>query len=240
MHYAAGNAFKNVIVHAFFDAETDEIEVWVMSDLWERTNGVVRIDWFDWSGKQLRSVARRVSVDSLGATMACKGGAMERLALRPVGGGRYRRSEVVMRFSVSTEGYCPNNGILQSFEHEAWLAPTPLSKSKFIDPGLKLSYQDSGKSDSWLQTKVLKNFDQIRLSGDPTYEGSFLVEATTGIAAWVWLDYPSGAIVEFDNNGFWLARGRTREVGYKVVSDTTGGKWKENVTVQSLWNDTLL
>lgn len=245
MHYAAGNAFKDVIVHGFFDAETDEVEVWVMSDLWERAHGDVWIEWSDWSGRELRSIKRRISVDALGATMAWKGGAMEKLPLRPEGGGRYHRSDVVMRVSVNAEGYCPNNDTLQSFEHEAWLAPTPLSTSKSVDPGLKLTYLDSGMPDPWLQARLGQQIDQKRLTAhdepvaNVASQGTSVVEATTGVAAWVWLDYPSGTIIEFEANGFWLARGQTRAVGYKVVSDTTDGKWKDGVTVQSLWNDTL-
>ncbi|RMY96302.1 hypothetical protein D0861_00251 [Hortaea werneckii] len=61
----------------------------------------------------------------------------------------------------------------------------------------------------------------------------------TGVAAWVWLDYPAGAVVAFDSNGFWLGANCSREIGYKVKSDSTDGKWLEGVTVQSLYNQTL-
>lgn len=39
--------------------------------------------------------------------------------------------------------------------------------------------------------------------------------------------------------GFWLAKGEEKKVGYRVKSDGTGGKWREEVTVRSLWNNTL-
>ena len=64
----------------------------------------------------------------------------------------------------------------------------------------------------------------------------FSVTATKGVAAFVWLEYPSGPIVQFDANGFWLRKGQTKEVGFTVVSDTTGGAWVNNVTVESVWD----
>jgi beta-mannosidase len=67
----------------------------------------------------------------------------------------------------------------------------------------------------------------------------FTVTATTAVAAWVWLDYPDGAVVSFDSNAFWLAPGEARQVTYKVKNDTTNGAWIDGVTVQSMWNQTL-
>ena len=158
-----------------------------------------------------------------------------------------------MRVSVRAEGRCPNDKTLKTFEHEAWMAPTPLAKSKIVDPGLVLTYRGRGVLDedrvtgSWAGAQVVlvsepegrsigQNIDRSR---SRMVEEIFIVRAIAGVAAWVWLDYPSGAIVEFEANGFWLRKGQARGVGLKVVSDSTDGKWKEGVTVQSLWNDTL-
>ena len=89
----------------------------------------------------------------------------------------------------------------------------PLSKAQLVDPGLKLSYSNT--------------------------TGNFTVETTSGVAAWVWIDYPAGAVVNFDSNGFWLLPGRARDVGVNVKSDGTAGKWVEGVSVGSLWDNTL-
>ena len=65
------------------------------------------------------------------------------------------------------------------------------------------------------------------------------MEATTGVAVWTWLDYPAGAVVTFDANGFLLLKGEKRTIGFKVASDGSAGEWVLGVTVESLWNNTL-
>lgn len=75
-----------------------------------------------------------------------------------------------------------------------------------------------------------------------TYDNTtmnFTVEATTGVAVWTWLDYTTGALLNFEENGFLLLPGRPREVGFTLKSDSTGGEWVDGVTVESLWNNTL-
>ena len=63
----------------------------------------------------------------------------------------------------------------------------------------------------------------IQLTYNPTTK-TFTIEATKGVAVWT---------------GGLLLPGRPREVGYTLKSDTTGGKWVDGVTVESLWNNTL-
>jgi beta-mannosidase len=55
----------------------------------------------------------------------------------------------------------------------------------------------------------------------------------------VWLEHGPGVLGNFAENAFWLGRGEEREVGFKVKSDETGGRWVDDVMVQSLWNMTL-
>lgn len=119
----------------------------------------------------------------------------------------------VLQMRVEAQGVLPNSNATQTFTHENWFHPTALSTAKLVDPGLQISHNDSSKA--------------------------FSVKATTGVAAWVWIDYPAGAVLHFDRNAFWLAPGEAREIGYTVQSDTTGGKWVDGVTVQSIWNLTL-
>jgi len=66
-----------------------------------------------------------------------------------------------------------------------------------------------------------------------------MVEATKGVAAWVWLDYPSGLVGYFGENGFWLVPGMKKEVGFVVKSGGEDEDWREKVTVESLWNMTV-
>lgn len=47
-------------------------------------------------------------------------------------------------------------------------------------------------------------------------------------------------VVTFDDNGFWLAKGEGRTVGYTVHRPGKyGATWIDRVTVQSMWNNTL-
>lgn len=114
---------------------------------------------------------------------------------------------------MQAQGRLPNTNITRTFRHDNWLHPTALRSANLVDPGLDLSFSNN--------------------------TGNFTVTATSGVAAWVWLDYPAGAVVAFDSNGFWLAANSSREVAYTVKSDSTNGEWLGGVNVQSLWNQTL-
>ena len=119
----------------------------------------------------------------------------------------------VLYLKISAQGQLPNSDEIRNFYHENYFHPFPLSKAKLVDPGITLSYSNATKN--------------------------FTVEATTGVAVWTWLDNPAGTLLNFDANAFILLPGQPREVGYTLKSDSTGGDWVEEVTVQSLWNNTL-
>ena len=122
-------------------------------------------------------------------------------------------ANAVLYMNVSARGTLPNSPLKQTFNHENFFTAVPLSQASLVDPGLVLNYSNR--------------------------TNNFTVLATTGVAAWTWLDYPAGALVNFDSNGFWLLPGRPREISVNVKSDSTGGKWLEDVTVESLWNNTV-
>lgn len=99
-------------------------------------------------------------------------------------------------------------------EHSSWTHIAPLGKSALRDPMLKLSHS--------IQGQTVK----------------FTVKATYGVAAWVWLDHPSTVRGYFDVNGFWLDKGESKEVVFKVWNDFTGDKsWVDDVTVRSIWDN---
>lgn len=119
-----------------------------------------------------------------------------------------------MHFSLTSTGYLPNNATLQTFTHEQFLAPVPLSTARLVDPELNVSY-----------TKA---------------KGKWTVEATKGIAAWVWLDHPDGLVGHFEDNGFWLLPGVKKKIEFVVGSGgSVDEKWTDKVKVESLWNMTL-
>ena len=122
-------------------------------------------------------------------------------------------NNAVLYMNITARGQLPNTDTTTTFTHENFFHAFSLADAELVDPGLALTYDD--------QTK------------------SFTVEATTGIAVWTWLDYPAGALLHFEANGFLLLPGRKREVGFTLASDGTGGAWVAGVTVESLWNNTL-
>jgi beta-mannosidase len=116
--------------------------------------------------------------------------------------------------TAEATGSLPNtNNSTRTFRHEAWLWASPLKDAALVDPGLELKYSDHTRN--------------------------FTVRATKGVAAWVWLEHGPGVLGNFGENAFWLGKGEEREIGFKVKSDETDGKWVGAVTVQSLWNMTL-
>ncbi|KAL6721982.1 hypothetical protein ACLMJK_001087 [Lecanora helva] len=119
----------------------------------------------------------------------------------------------ILYMNITATGQLPNSDTTTTFTHSNDFHPSPLSSARLVDPGLKLTYCNDTQT--------------------------FTVEATRGVAIWTWLDYPAGAVVHFDANGFLLLKEEKREVGFSVVSDETGGEWIEGVTVESLWNNTL-
>ncbi|KZP17737.1 glycoside hydrolase family 2 protein [Athelia psychrophila] len=72
---------------------------------------------------------------------------------------------------------------------------------------------------------------QLRLR----YPGSssFVVDAQA-LAAFVWLDHPADVRGYWNDNGFWVLLG-TRTVTLTVLEDSRGGKWVDEVVVDSLW-----
>jgi beta-mannosidase len=119
----------------------------------------------------------------------------------------------VLKMSAEATGALPNTNTTRTFRHETWFHASPLKDAALVDPGLELEYSN--------------------------HTQNFTVRATKGVAAWVWLEHGPGVLGNFGENAFWLGRGEEREVGFKVKSDETGGRWVEDVTVQSLWNMTL-
>ncbi|KAF2704453.1 glycoside hydrolase family 2 protein [Pleomassaria siparia CBS 279.74] len=209
LHYVAKDIYQPVIISPFFNATTRDLEVWVISDLWSSIAGTVNMTWYDWSGKIL-DVNTPISMD---------------VNVGPINGTNVLSintdkiltnqdpADVILVMEVSAQGTLPNSDTTQTFSHKNWFHADRLSNAKLIDPGLELSYSQTNSK--------------------------FTVKATTGVAAWVWLDYPAGAVLNFDANAFWLLPGEKREVGYTVKSDATNGSWIGGVTVRSLWDNTI-
>lgn len=209
LHYRAKDIYQHVIIAPYSNETTGDLQVWVTSDLWDEVKGTATFEWYDWSGKKL-DIKTPASVNvTVGAINSTEVLHTNTMDILK----NYDTNDVVLRMQVQAEGMRPNSNTKETFRHEHYWSAAALNKAKLQDPCLQLSYSKSSKC--------------------------FTVTATTAVAAWVWLDYPNGAVVSFDSNGFWLASGETKQVAYKVKTDTTHGSWIEGVTVQSMWNQTL-
>ncbi|KAI9751876.1 MAG: MAPK protein hog1 [Chaenotheca gracillima] len=213
LHYRAKDIYQPVIIYPFYNSTTGDLEVSVVSDLWQSTSGTVEFNWYDWSGKPLQGVNSSTQHSTAPVTV----GALN--STRVLQTNLTMLSDVdltnaVLQVSVSTNGTAPNspNNATQVYNHTSYFSPVALSKAKLQDPGLTLSYDKATTS--------------------------FTVEATSAVAAWVWLDYPDGVQGWFDDNGFWLTPGEKRTVSFTVKNDWTDGSWAQDVTVGSLWNNT--
>jgi len=210
LHYTAKDIYKNVIVSPFYTNTTGDLQIYITSDLWSPASGRANFTWYDWSGTRLNistPSSATVNVGAINTTLVLS------TLMDDILSG-YDSRDVVLHMETSLHGQLPNSNATQTFYHDNWFHPVPLSQARLVDPGLEITYDS---------TKM-----------------KFTVEATKGVAAWVWVDYPAGAVVQFESNGFWLEPGRKKEVGFKVVSESVGkSEWIKGVTAQSLWNMTL-
>lgn len=211
LHYAAKHVYEPIIIAPYFNYTTGDLSVWVTSDLWQPVSGSATFEWYDWSGN-------RLDVDTSSSANFTVGAINSTLVLQAdqkalLGALRDPRNAVLRMTSTAT-GSLPNTkNSTRTFRHEAWLHASPLKDAALVDPGLQLEYSN--------QTQT------------------FTVRATKGVAAWVWLEHGPGVLGNFNGNAFWLGKDEEKEIGFRVKSDETDGRWVEEVTVQSLWNMTL-
>lgn len=194
----------------FQNSTTGVLQIYVTSDLWTPASGTATFAWYNWQGTPLNISTPASATVNVGAINTTL--VLETNTFDVLNAMGYDYADVLLKVETEVRGSLPNGNETRSFRHENWWHAAPLSAAKLVDPGLVIEYDDA--------------------------TGNFTVMATTGVASWVWID--SGeAVVNFDSNGFWLLPGQSREVGFKVKNDGTGGKWIGDVTVESLWNNTL-
>ncbi|KAK4988671.1 hypothetical protein LTR50_003750 [Elasticomyces elasticus] len=210
LHYAAKDIYQPIIISPFYNQSTGALEVYVTSDLWTSATGVANFSWYDWSGNRLKISTSSSTIFEVGAINTTL--VLSANTFDILNSTGYNYSNVLMRAEVTAEGRLPNTNETRTFRHENWYHAAALSHAALVDPGLTLSHSNT--------------------------TNNFTVTATTGVAAWVWLDYPAGAVLNFDSNGFWLLPNETRQISYTVKNDTTRGRWIDGVCVSSLWDNT--
>ncbi|KAK4507048.1 hypothetical protein PRZ48_000782 [Zasmidium cellare] len=210
LHYAAKDRYEPIIIAPYFNRTTGNLTVWVSSDLWASATGTATFTWLDWAGNEITPPGN--TTNSVNFTV---GGLNSTQVLQTflTNSSLPNPTNSILKLSVSATGSLPNTNETRTFKHSNWFTPTGLNEAQLTDPGLELSFSD--------------------------VTGNFTVEATKGVAAYVWLDYENGPVVAFDDNGFWLGKGERREVGYTVVKNGGCGGWVDGVTVGSIWNQTL-
>nr|POE65923.1 beta-mannosidase a [Quercus suber] len=209
VHYVTKDIYEPVIIAPYYDQSTGNLSVYATSDLWETIHGTAHFTWYDWSGRRL-DLSTPSSVDfTIGAINTTRLLHANTTTLLH----NQRPADAILHMSLTAHGCLPNSASPRTFTHENWFHPTALRTAALVDPGLTLTHCP--------------------------YTRTFSVTAISGVAAWVWLDYPAGAVVNFERNAFWLLPSQTAEIGYVVQRDETHGKWVQGVTVQSLWNQTL-
>lgn len=210
LHYRAKDLYSNVIVSPFYNATTTELEIWVTSDLWEEVSGTVDAAWYFYNGTEVPGATGTEGQNvTVGALNSTRVYSTTLNRLL----GEAALPDIAMRMNITMEGKLPNQKSTTTFTHTNWFHASPLSQANLVDPGLTLTFDEGTQN--------------------------FTVTATTAVSSWTWLDYPAGVVVNFDDNGFWLGKGESRTLGFVVTGDTTNGSWTENVTVQSLWNNTI-
>ncbi|KAJ6028005.1 hypothetical protein N7540_003581 [Penicillium herquei] len=211
LHYVARDIYQPVIVAPFWNYTTGDLEIYVVSDLWETARGTVNLTWVDLSGNPISGNANtpastQFTVGALNTTKIF-GTTISDLDLS-------NKTNAVLVMSIHARGHLPNaeNGTVSTFIHRNQFTPVWPNKVALVDPQVEVSYDSS--------------------------TGLFTVEAKSGVSLYTWLDYPAGVVGYFDENMFTLLPGEKRKIGFTVQTDETGGSWVEGVTVQSLWDQT--
>ncbi|KAK0662322.1 Beta-mannosidase A [Lasiodiplodia hormozganensis] len=211
LHYVAKAIYQNVIITPFWNRTTGDLEVYVTSDLWTSAAGTANFTWVNYAGEPLNISTPTSATVHVGAINTTR--VLSANTNEILSG--FDPTDVLLVLDVEVEGSLPNANTTERFVHRNWWHASTLAEANLADPGLSVTH-----------------------SGDAG-SGTFIVTAEKGVASWVWIDYPAGAVVFFDENAFWLLPGESKQVGYTVQKDDTGGAWVDGVTVRSLWDNTL-
>ncbi|CAG7996571.1 unnamed protein product [Penicillium salamii] len=211
LHYTARDIYQPIIVSPFWNSSTGDLSVYVTSDLWETAHGNVSFKWTDLSGKPISSNAGTPDTESFSV------GALNTTCIYDTNIAKISLPNVknaVLIIELTAQGHLPNqeNGSLATFTHRNYFTPSYPKDLELKDPELQLSHDSESNT--------------------------FTVEAQSAVSLYTWLDYPAGVVGYFEDNSFTLAAGEKRTLRFVVQKDETGGRWVDDVTVRSLWDQT--
>ncbi|KAL4896133.1 beta-mannosidase A [Aspergillus ambiguus] len=209
LHYVARDIYQPIIVSPFWNYTTDHLDVYVTSDLWEPVSGTVDLTWMNLAGKP---IARNAGTPT---SISFAVGALNTTKIYSMSIGNATLVDPknsILILSVRAEGRLPNSNEKRTLTHQNYFTPAFPKDLTLVDPHLVLHHNANAQT--------------------------FTVEARSGVSLYTWLDYPAGVLGYFEDNGFVLIPGKKREIRFIVQEDRTGGKWAQEVTVQSLWDQT--
>ncbi|PKY03061.1 beta-mannosidase mndA [Aspergillus campestris IBT 28561] len=207
LHYAARDIYQPVIVSPFWNYTTGDLSVYVTSDLWEAATGTVELKWLDLSGRRLASDVGTPS--SISFTVgALNTTKIYSTNIKDLSLPDQKNS--ILLLSLNGKGQLPNSEDIVSLDHSNHFTPVFPKDLALVDPKVKVSFDAKTKT--------------------------FTVEAQSGISLYTWLTHPEGVVGYFEENSFVLIPGQKKTVGFVVQEDRTDGKWAQEVTVQSLWD----
>lgn len=209
LHYTAQDIYQPVIVAPYWNANNGDLNITVTSDLWESVSGTVNMTWYNYKGEPLSKNARTPSSVAFQVSPL---NTTDILTTNIKNLSIPDLTDAVLVLSLEASGRRPNSASTVQFTHENFFTPAYTNEAKLVDPRLRLTYDKSGK---------------------------FVVEATTGVSLYTWLDYPSGMVGYFDENSFVLVPGKPKELRFTLLEGESEGDWVQNVTVQSIWDQSV-
>ncbi|PLB55349.1 putative beta-mannosidase [Aspergillus steynii IBT 23096] len=210
LHYVARDIYKPIIVSPFWNTTSGALDIYVISDLWEPVTGTVRLTWLNLRGNGIPQNAGSPT------SIPFNVGSLNATRIYSTDISSLNLADPqdsILLISLESNGHLPNMKESSSLTHENHFTPVIPKDLKLVDPGLELSHD--------------------------AVSGTFTVQATSGVSLYTWLDYPAGLVGYFTENAFVLAPGQKKEIEFVVQVESGSDDWRDDVTVQSLWNQTL-
>lgn len=138
LHYMAKDIYQPVIVAPFWNSSTGELNVTVISDLWESVSGTVNLTWYNYKGELLNKDATSsvpFHVGPLNTTDILVTN-IKNISIPDT-------KDAVLILSLEASGHLPNSESTVQFTHENYFTPVHTNEAKLVDPGLKLSFNKS-------------------------------------------------------------------------------------------------
>ncbi|KAJ7757558.1 family 2 glycoside hydrolase [Mycena metata] len=215
LYYAGKDIFSPVIINAYYNntSSASDLQVWVTSDQFSSVTGTVTYSWVNWAGAAIAVGGKSTGTApvTVGAVNSTQIPALHYPTLTStLNSTNVDVTDALLFLSVSAKSGST------TYTHSAVFHPATMAQATIPDPGLTLTKPKSG-------AKTL----------------TFTVTATKAVAAWVWLDVTTTAVQGYwSENGFWLAKGASKQVTYTVWNDWSQGKWLDTVSATSVWDNT--